>query len=70
VVERPVEVPVPTTPTRRDWTPLLHELARQLDDGRFYDRDLRDLSAALDQVREAFDRRLYVRDRVAAGRRL
>ena len=57
-------------PARRDWTPLLHELARQLDDGRVYDRDLRDLSAGLNQVREAFARRLYVRDRAATGKHL
>lgn len=68
VVERPVEVRVPATPTRRDWAQLLHELARQIDDGRVYDRDLHDLSAALREVHQAFDRRLFVRDRRAAGR--
>jgi hypothetical protein len=59
---------VPATPTRRDWTRLLHELAQQLDDGRVYDRDLRELGAALNVVRVAYDRRPYVRDRSAAGK--
>jgi hypothetical protein len=59
---------VPATPTRRDWAELLRELARQIDDGRVYDRDLHDLSASLGEVRQAFGRRLYVRDRRAAGR--
>jgi hypothetical protein len=59
---------VPATPTRRDWAPLLLELARQLDDGRVYDRDLRDLGAALRIVRQAYDRRPYIRDRSAAGK--
>jgi hypothetical protein len=68
VVERPFEVRVAATPTRRDWAHLLHELARQIDDGRVYDRDLHDLSAALGEVHQAFGRRLYVRDRRAAGR--
>ena len=44
VVERRVEVRVPAAPTRRDWPRLLAELARQLDDGRVYDRDLPDLA--------------------------
>ena len=61
---------MPAVPARREWTPLLHELARQLDDGRVYDRHLRDLSVALDQVREAFARRPYVRDRAATGKHL
>ncbi len=57
-------------PTRRDWPRLLNELARQLDDGRVYDRDLRGLASALDAVLQAFRRRPYVRDRTAAGRPL
>jgi hypothetical protein len=61
VVERRVEVPVPVTPARRDWPPLLDELARQVDDARIYDRDLLDLSEALGAVLEAFRRRPYVR---------
>ena len=63
VVERRVEVrvPVPVTPARRDWPGLLDELARQVDDGRIYDRDLLDLSDALGVVLEAYRRRPYVR---------
>jgi hypothetical protein len=45
-VERRVEIPTPIAPTRRDWGPLLIELARQLEDGRVYDRDLVALAAA------------------------
>jgi hypothetical protein len=60
-VERRVEVPVPATPARRDWPGLLDELARQLDDGRVYDRDLLDLSDALGAVLEAYRRRPAVR---------
>lgn len=63
VVERQVEVRVPTTPTRRDWATLLGELVRQLDDGRVYDRDLAALAPALRSVLDAYDRRPYVRDR-------
>ena len=63
VVERQVEVPVPATPTRRAWAALLGELARQLDDGRVYDRDLPALAPALRSVLDAYDRRPYVRDR-------
>jgi hypothetical protein len=63
VVERRVEVRVPVTPTRRDWAPLLSELARQLEDGRVYDRDLAALAAALRTVLDAYIRRPYVRDR-------
>ena len=63
VVERRVEVRVPLTPTRRDWAPLLSELARQLEDGRVYDRDLAALAAALRTVFDAYSRRPYVRDR-------
>jgi len=68
VVERQVEVRLPVTPTRRDWSRLLVELARQLDGGRIYDRDLQELGAALDDAVRAFERRPYVRDRAAAGR--
>ncbi len=58
---------MPTNPTRRDWAWLLHELARQLDDGRVYNRDLPDLTAALHVVQKAYGRRPYVRDRATAG---
>ncbi|MGY1745558.1 hypothetical protein [Blastococcus sp. SYSU D00695] len=61
VVERRIEVPVPVTPARRDWPDLLTELARQIDDGRMYDRDLLDLSDGLGLVLEAYRRRAYVR---------
>jgi hypothetical protein len=63
VVERRVEVRIPATPTRRDWTCLLDELARQLDDGRIYDRDLPGLAEALSSIVDAYNRRPYVRDR-------
>jgi hypothetical protein len=42
---------------------MLGDLARQLDDGRIYDRDLPSLSVALNAVHEAFGRR------IGAGRR-
>jgi hypothetical protein len=61
VVERRVEVPVPATPARRDWPSLLAELARQIDDGRIYDRDLLDLFDALGVVLAAYRRRPCVR---------
>ncbi|WP_029433825.1 hypothetical protein [Blastococcus sp. URHD0036] len=60
VVERRVEVLVPATPARRDWPALLAELARQIDDGRIYDRDLIDLSNALGTVLKAYRRRPHV----------
>jgi hypothetical protein len=65
VVERRVEVAVAAAPTRRDWARLLHDLARQLDDGRVYDRDLADLSVALNAVLDAYRRRPHVRVRAA-----
>jgi hypothetical protein len=60
-VERRVEVPVPVTPARRDWPGLLKELARQIEEGRVYDRDLVNLSPALETVLEAYRRRPSVR---------
>src|SRR3954469_13413433 len=57
VVERRVEVAKPAAAGRKDWPRLLGELARQLDDGRIYDRDLLALSAALTTVLDAFNRR-------------
>jgi hypothetical protein len=63
-----VEVPTRLPLTRRDWPQALHELARQLDDGRIYDRDLSGLSVALDAVLEAYNRRPYVRLRTSAAR--
>jgi hypothetical protein len=53
-----VEVQIPAAPRRQDWPRLLGDLARQLDDGRIYDRDLVSLSVALDAVHEAFGRRI------------
>jgi hypothetical protein len=58
VVERRVEVAKPATAGRKDWPRLLGELARQLDDGRIYDRDLLALSVGLEAVHEAFGRRI------------
>jgi hypothetical protein len=58
VVERRVEVAKPATAGRKDWPRLLGDLARQLDDGRIYDRDLLALSVALNAVHEAFGRRI------------
>ncbi|MCU1615830.1 MAG: hypothetical protein JWO98_3370 [Frankiales bacterium] len=58
-----MEVPTPVPPTRRDWAPLLQELARQLGDGRIYDRDIPDLTQSLDAVLQAFSRRPGVRAR-------
>jgi hypothetical protein len=57
LVERRVEVRTPVSPNRRDWVSVLHELARQLDDGRVYDRDLTDLATALNAVLDAYGRR-------------
>ena len=52
-----MEVPTLVSPTRRDWPGLLHDLARQLDSGRVYDRDLPALAVALNAALEAFGRR-------------
>ena len=67
VVERRVEVPTRLPLTRRYWPQVLHELARQLDDGRVYDRDLADLTKALSTVLDAYRRRPYIRDRIRVG---
>jgi hypothetical protein len=61
VVERRVEVPTPIAPGRRDWPRLLGDLARQLEDGRIYDRDLLALADALNAVHTAFSRRPFIR---------
>jgi len=68
VVERRVEIPSPAPPTQtalrpghRDWAPLLLELAGQLDAGRIYDRDIPELSTALNQVLETYTRHPYIR---------
>jgi hypothetical protein len=52
-----VEVQIPAAVRRQDWPRLLGDLARQLDDGRIYDRDLLSLSVALNAVHEALGRR-------------
>lgn len=59
VVERRVEVLTPVAPRRQDWPRLLGDLARQLDDGRIYGRDLLPLSVALNGVLDAFTRRSH-----------
>ena len=60
-VERAVhvieQVEVPTLPKGPAWAPALRELARQLDAGRVYDRDLGDLVESLDAVLDAVRRR-------------
>jgi hypothetical protein len=58
VVERRVEIPTPIAPKRQDWPRLLGDLARQIEDGRIYDRDLLALSIALNAVHDAFGRRI------------
>jgi hypothetical protein len=63
IVERHVQVPTPVTPTRRDWPPLLQDLARQLGDGRIYDRDIPELTVTLNAVLDAFSRHPGVRAR-------
>jgi hypothetical protein len=45
----------------------LNDLARQFDDGRIYDRDVPDLTAALNAVLQAYRRRPYVRAGTRAG---
>jgi hypothetical protein len=57
VVERRIELLVPLAPTRRDWARLLDDLARQLNDGRVYDRDLPGLARQLEPVVNAYRRR-------------
>ncbi len=55
-VENLVKVPVmervevPLVPTRREWLAVLDELVDQLDRGRVYDRDLVDLTTAVEAV--------------------
>jgi hypothetical protein len=61
VVERRVEIPTPIPLRRHDWPHLLRDLARQLEDGRIYDRDLLALAEALNAVHDAYNRRPFVR---------
>lgn len=67
VVERVVEIPVRPIPgvaiarhpQHQEWPPLLEELARQLQTGGLvYDRDLRSIARAVDQVDVALKTRL------------
>ncbi len=51
------QVEVPTLPKGPAWAPALHELARQLDAGRVYDRDLGALADSLTEVLDALRRR-------------
>jgi hypothetical protein len=58
VVERVVHVDAaPPTPKHAEWIALLAELARQLDNGAVYDRDLQAVSSALQTVLAARERR-------------
>jgi hypothetical protein len=69
-VEIPAEQPARSTsalrPRHQQWVEVLDELAAQLDTGAIYDRDLTELTGALNRALEAFGRRSYVRQR--AGR--
>lgn len=58
-VDRPVPqlVKVPVSPRGALWPAALSDLARQLDSGRVYDRDLPALADALREVLSALDRR-------------
>ena len=47
----------PAAPTGSGWAPLLTELARQLDTGRIYTRDLAAVTPAFQQALQAFNRR-------------
>jgi hypothetical protein len=74
IVERRVEIPVqqPATstgssPRHQQWIGVLDELASQLDTGAIYDRDLPELTSALNRALDAFGRHPYVRRQ--AGRR-
>lgn len=51
-------VPVPSAPTGSAWAPLLTELARQLDTGRIYTRDLNAIVPTFDEALQALNRRL------------
>ena len=51
------EVPVATAPQGPAWPALLAQLAKQLDSGRVYDRDLPALARGLADVVDALDRR-------------
>ena len=70
VVERVVEIPVRPIPgvavarhpQHQEWPPLLDELAKQLQAGGLvYERDLRSIARAIDQVNDALGARLASR---------
>jgi len=63
VVERVVHVPVErhSTPRHGQWPGLLRELTAQLDSGRIYPRDLPDLTNALTDLLDAYQRHPYIR---------
>lgn len=68
IVERRVEVPVSVEKKVIEsprggpaWLSVLTELARQLDTGRIYDRDLPAVMAAIDALCESANRRLRPR---------
>lgn len=61
VTER-IDVP-PAAPAGKDWGPLLEQLARQLDTGRIYPRDLAAVTTAVNHVVDAINRQ------VTTGRR-
>lgn len=71
-VEGPVtvaeQVESPVTPKGAGWIAALHELARQLDSGRVYDRDLPAMTDALNEVVDAYGRRPAVMARQRTGR--
>lgn len=60
-VSETVEVVVP--PRGSAWVDALHDLARQIDVGLIYDRDLPALATQLDQVIAALGRRPGLRTR-------
>lgn len=57
------QVDVPTVPKGPGWVAALHDLARQLDTSKVYDRDLPALIDALNEVHRALVRRPGLRRR-------
>lgn len=54
----PPTAAVSSMPTGSGWAPLLTELARQLDTGRIYTRDLNTIVPVFDQALQALNRRI------------
>lgn len=54
----PPATTTPAAPTGSAWAPLLIELARQLDTGRIYSRDLNAIVPTFDEALQALNRRL------------